>query len=309
MGRSILPRLKRSTWKGVDRSVCRPLLSHRSEHIPWVALGYEERPDFEFLPTSVLREGGSRAQDLEREAIRNVRVRELEWEASTISLGILKKLTMLSCQGDTLASEKILDVGFLRQAHAQLRADELLAGVPYRGMLTVADANGGAERLGTFGRLVVREYAEAGKDYVSPALFKIAGGAIAGVVDSFAIKELPQFAGIIKEDVDPGEPTVSVAFVRPRGEDLDEILVEAGGSDAPRLVEAVVDAVSTILMENPKRREFGGNVHVMLLTNKTPATTRARMRGLEENLRRLDADLLPPGRSLKLLVDVDGVPW
>jgi hypothetical protein len=302
MGGPILPRLKRSTWKGVERSVCRPLLAHRSPHVPWVALGHAEANDFAFVPTTALRESAGRAVDLEREAIRNVRVRETEWEESSLSLGLFKKLVMLSCQGDPVSSEKVLDLGFLRLAHARLRTDALFAGVPYRGMLTVVDANGGSERVATFGRLVVREYAEAGKDYVSPALFRIRDGLVVGVDDSYAEDELPQLAGMIKDDVDPGEPTVSACFARARGEDKDEIRVEAGGADPDRLVAAVADAVALLLIENPDHPDFGGNVRVVLLSNLTPAATRARLTDLEPRLRQLD-------RPLGVVVEMDGVAW
>src|SRR5262249_20828325 len=108
----ILPCLKEPGWAG-QGDLCRPLWDGiESAHMPWLAFGYDRPNTIEFLSRAKLEELKKTERDIEREAIRNLRLRKASWHPTQAKLGFLKKLKMLICGDDYFAAEKILDPGF-----------------------------------------------------------------------------------------------------------------------------------------------------------------------------------------------------
>jgi hypothetical protein len=188
----LLPCLKEPAWMGRDSVVARPLWRESSPYVPWVALGYDRSQTFEFLNKDQLPQGRS-AGELESEAIHNLRQREASWQDLELDLGGFRRLKMLVATDDFTA-ERILDPAFLLEAQGALNASGLLVAVPRRGFLAVTALDTNVERVHTFGAVVATQFQGGESDPLSPALFTVRGGRIAGLVDVVARAVVPPSA-------------------------------------------------------------------------------------------------------------------
>jgi hypothetical protein len=305
----VYPCLKENDWAGHEASLCRPLWSGRaSQFMPWVAFGHDHPHTFQFLSKN---EGTQDAIQLEREAVRNLRLRQVEWTDVAVKLSFFKKLKMQVCQGDFLAAERILDAGFMTQAQTTLNARGILVGIPVRGMMFAMDGEAGADRITAFVALVASQYRAAESAPISPAVFAMKDGLIVEIVEAGA----EAFASHAAEegddgdegdegdeedededededvpgDDDPGEPYI-MNIVSRNEAGLENVIMTAAGTDASRLGRAIVNAMAQTLTAHLSRPEFGGHVRVVLLAN-TPQAVREELAPLEEHLRGIVAEL------------------
>lgn len=290
----VYPCLKENSWQGHEDSLCRPLWSGRaSEFMPWVAFGYDHPHTFEFLSKAQVKEGPQDANQVEREAVRNLRLRKVEWTEVSVKLSFFKKLKMQVCQGDFLAAEKILDVGFMRQAQTALKARGILVGIPVRGVMFAMDGEGGTDRITAFIALIASQYQSAESAPISPAVFALKDGQVVEMVEVGA----QAFAGLVpvaededaadgdedaEDDGDPNEPYIMGMVVgNPAG--LEEVHIMAAGEDSQRLGQAIVNALAQSMSTHLSRPEFSGHVKVVLLAH-TPQAVRDELAPLEAHL-------------------------
>jgi hypothetical protein len=185
---ALLPCLEQPAWSGRDRAVARPLWSEPSPYVPWVALGYSEPQGFRFLERDA---APGPPDELESEAIGNLRQRAASWQELGLELGGFKRLRMLAAADDALSAERILDAAFLLEAQRRLGATGLLVGVPRRGFLVATAFDSNVERVHTFGAVVATQFQGGESDPITPVLFTARGGRIAGMVDVVARAVVP----------------------------------------------------------------------------------------------------------------------
>jgi len=84
----LLPCLKEPDWPGSARSVCRRLWTEAdSPYIPWLAFGYDQPHTFAFLSREQLSDLKKTEREIEREALRNLRLRKATWHSTSVKLG------------------------------------------------------------------------------------------------------------------------------------------------------------------------------------------------------------------------------
>jgi hypothetical protein len=188
--RPLLPCLQPPAWSGSERALARPLLAEPSPYVPWVALGYDEPGAFRFLERDAAPT--ERAPDaLEAEAVAHLQQRPARWQDLELDLGGFKRLRMLVAGDDLLAAERILDQPFLLEAQRRLDAAGLLVGIPRRGFLVATALDNHVERVHTFGAVAATQFQGGESDPLTPALFTVRGGRVAGVVDVVARAVVP----------------------------------------------------------------------------------------------------------------------
>jgi uncharacterized protein YtpQ (UPF0354 family) len=280
----ILPCLKEPAWSGRD-DVCRPLWNGvESAHIPWLAFGYDHPHSFEFLGRARLEEMKKTERDVEREAIRNLRLRKATWHPTQVKLGFLKKLKMLICGDDYFAAEKILDQGFMREGQAKLGASLLAVGIPRRGFMIATDGKQPMDRLGVFAGAVSTQYQRADSPPITPAIFAVMDGKIVGMLQG--AEEVGK--GVVEREAEsPGEDGAFLQSLVVANEEtgLEEVHICAGGADLGKLGQAIEDAFRQTLVQHLPRKEFGGGIRVVILVDMTPEVIRRQLSSLEEHLR------------------------
>jgi HEAT repeat protein len=275
----LLPALKPKDWQAKEDAICQPLVvDQESSYMPWLAFGYDLPHTFQFLSANDLHEGASPRQiDLMKQAaLRNLRERPARWQTENIKLGLFKRLRMLLCTGDYLAAERILDDGFMLEAHKLLKTEMLAVGIPRRGLLLATNTNGPKEHLKRFGAAVSAQYHRADSPPITPLLFLVVEGQIVGLVKGMeesareAVQaESEEAAGIycsamITEDQESGDRTLHII---------------AGGEDLTAVARAVQNAFIQIMQKMKEERNFSGEVYVVLVSDLTPRTE-----GLDEEL-------------------------
>ncbi len=186
----LLPCLEPPVWSGSERALARPLWPEPSPYVPWVALGYDEPGAFLFLERDA-PPAGRTLDALETEAVGNLQKRPARWQDLELDLGGFKRLRMLVASEDALAAERILDQAFLLEAQRRLDAPGLLVGIPRRGFLVATALDNNVERVHTFGAVAATQFQGGESDPLSPALFTVRGGRVAGLVDVVARAVVP----------------------------------------------------------------------------------------------------------------------
>lgn len=271
----ILPCLKPPDWDGAEGSVSRRLWDEPSSWVPHLAFGYDSERSFEFLPKERAEELGKSARDVEREAVRNLRLRPASWERTLIKLGLFKKMTLLVSAGDYLSAEKILDVGFLREAEKQLKAELLAVGIPRRGFIAVTDGKQPMERLRLFASAISTQYHRGETAPITPAVFAVSGGQIVGMLQGG--EELGRAAAEeeLREAEESGDAPYVGGMVVSDEDGSQSVRLLVGGPDLERLAEAVQGAFVGVLREHLPQKEFGGAIHVVVILEMTPEPVRA----------------------------------
>jgi len=280
---ALFPCLKEPDWEGSDKNVCHRLqLNVDSGHLPWVAFGYDYPHTFQFLPKDALGELNKTERDIEREALRNLRLRTVSLEAADVKLGLFKKLRFLISAEDYFAAEKILDVGFMREVQVRLNAKGLAVGIPRRGVLIVTDAQQPMDKLGPFAGAVSTQYHRGDTAPITPAVFAVVDGQIVGMLQG---GEDLGTSGVEEEQrAKDAKVYLERLVVREPGNGLSEVHICAGGSDPEALAEAIESAFLETLRHQLPSSEFGGEIRLVLETTLTPENLRRQMPSLVAHL-------------------------
>jgi hypothetical protein len=311
----LVPCLKEPAWPGRDTVVAHPLWREASPYVPWVALGYDHPHSFEFLNREQAPAGRA-PSELEREAIRNLRQRAATWQELDVKLGWFKKLKMLVAVDDFLTAERILDTTFLLEAQRKLGASGLFVGVPRRGFLIVTAVDTNVEKIRAFGAVAATQFQSGESAPITPTLFTTKNGHIVGTLDVVAQAIVPPermsgvTAGVGDVDDDDGddeaaagEPYVSGMVVADKAGN-EEIVIMAGGDDAEKLAQALVNALASSLSRHLGSPKFSGRVKVVVL-GMTPPDVKAQMPSVEQHLKGILAEVggKNEGRPLTLTME------
>ncbi len=280
----ILPCLKPADWDGTERNVSRRLWGEPSSWVPRLAFGYDSEHSFEFLPKERAAELGKSARDVEREAVRNLGLRPAVWERTPVKLGFFKKMTLLVSAGDYLSAEKILDVGFLREAEKQLKAELLAVGIPRRGFIAATDGKQPMERLGLFASAISTQYHRGETAPITPAIFAVSGGQIVGMLQGG--EELGRAAAEeeLREAEESGDAPYVGGTVVADEDGSQSVRLIVGGQNLERLADAIQGAFVSTLREHLPQKEFGGAIHVVAIQEMTPEPVRAALRDLVQHM-------------------------
>lgn len=277
---NVLPCLKAPDWEGSDASVCHRLpLEVESPYLPWIAFGYDEPHTFAFLSRAQLADLQRSEPEVEREALRNLGLRPASWDSVDVKLGLFKKLKMLACTDDFFAAERILDAGFMRQAHSRLKAGALAVGVPRRGVLMATDAQQPVERLTLFVGAVSAQYHRAESAPITPAVFAVVEGKIVGMLQGGE--------DVGKEIVERESDNQSVFLQRLVVTDtagLEAVHLLVGAEGRKELAEAIQSAFADTLKQNLNRKEFGGEITLVVIADMTPQAVRNALPSLVAHL-------------------------
>ncbi len=170
-----MPSLRDRRHVELDELIWRPLLPE-TPALPIVVCGIDGESTFGMIRRDALQRTPEETWD---EALANL-------AAETIEIGetVSGELGMLVLSGSFYAAEKVLDRELLRDLHADLDAEVLLAATPERGQLILTARETGADAQ--FAELVRARYAAAGGRGISAAVLVIEDGAITGVVPGTA---------------------------------------------------------------------------------------------------------------------------
>lgn len=143
--------LKAPDWASRELTLCRPLLdSGPRALVPLMVYGHDMPSSFAIFRKDSRSQGQLEA--LHAQALENLKA--LEVEVHALEGG---PRGMLIVTGTYFASEKVLDVDFLRSMHARLASRLLYAGIPRRGaLLLLGDAH--PESLRAFIQLCAEQY-------------------------------------------------------------------------------------------------------------------------------------------------------
>src|SRR5579871_5288830 len=142
MERMIIPRLKQSDWNGKAQVVSRPLLPDRTDS-PLVAFGYDLPHTIQYINRSELAKLTMTEVQIEQEALGSLREHPVSWKREKLEADFLSEsLDLLSCDGDFLAAEHILDPDFMTEAQRLLGCEMLAVFIPREGMLFVTHHQG-----------------------------------------------------------------------------------------------------------------------------------------------------------------------
>lgn len=286
-GLLLLPCLKPPDWDGAEGNVCRLLWEEpQSGHVPYLAFGYDQPYSFEFLPRSELASVRKSERDVEREAVRNLRLRQASWQRADVKLSLFKKLPLLVCGDDYLAAEKILDVGFMREAQKTLKARLLAVGIPRRGLLIATAGEQDRQRLGAFAAAVSAQYHREESPPITPAVFAVQDGKIVGML--LGGEELGREGAeraVRESSESPDAPYVSTMVVADEASGLEQVHVCVGGSSLERVAGALQETFQGALQQHLGRAEFGGEIRVVVLAGMTPEAVRGKLKDLEAHLR------------------------
>lgn len=273
--RPVLPCLKDPNWNGSQDSVCRRLdLDVESTNLPWIAFGYDLATSFEFLSRSGLEHLKKTPEQIEREALRNLRLRNASWETVAARMGFFKKLTILSCTNDYFASERILDVGFMREVQNRIKAGGLAVGIPRRGVLMVTNADQPPKHLWAFAAGVSAQYHRGESAPITPAVFAMVDGKLVGILEggSEAGREVVE-----RERASGGGVFLTKLNVANSETGREDVHFLVGAVNAEELSVALQSAFLETVNTELKTSEFGGHIKVVLLADLISDDVRQRI--------------------------------
>jgi hypothetical protein len=273
--RPILPCLKDPTWEGSEDSLCRRLdLDVDATHLPWIAFGYDGAQSFEFLSRSSLESLGKNPDQVEREAMRNLRLRRASWERVEAKIGFLKKLTIHSCTNDYFASERILDVGFMREIQSRIKAGGLAVGVPRRGVLMVTRSEQPPKHLWAFAAGVSAQYYRGESASITPAVFAMIDGKVVGILEGgseagrqLVERERAAGEGVLLTKLNVANPETG----------REDVHLLVGGLNSQELATAVQAAFTETAKAELHRKEFSGQVRVVILSDLVSEEVRTHL--------------------------------
>jgi hypothetical protein len=263
---ALLPCLKERVWAGREHAVCRVLWANTaSAYMPWAAVGYDRPSSFQFITTKDCAEMRTTEAALEARALANLRQRPAKWERVDIDSKHGSRFTILRCGEDFFAAERILDPDFLKEAQRTLRARGLLVGIPRRGRLYCVNGELPQDALQGFGTAIAQEFVSGESAPISPMLFAVKDGAIVEIVESIADAILPQLESERDEEQgDANAPYMSVVTLR-NDQGTEDVQLMIGGDEAAQIANGVQRGVHHILQQHLTRKEFSGNIEVVVL--------------------------------------------
>ena len=198
----LLPKLRHHRWMGWTELPGRPLVELPGiPGVPRVGVGEDTPQRYMFAQDKDVAERSLAA--LEAIALANLAKRPSAWTVKSKAggvLGIGAKPTMIEFI-DEFACERILDVAFMQQAHALLKAPLIVAAVPVRGILWAVPAPTDVAVAGQFLSLVRAGFvnAPANMEPISPVAFTLSEGRVVGIVQGTS-SDTPE---IDREHVEP----------------------------------------------------------------------------------------------------------
>jgi hypothetical protein len=180
----LLPCLKPADWDGAPTCVGRRFTvgDLESEHLPWLAFGYDRPHAFEFLSREALGVLDRSEEEAEAEAFDNLRARTASWERTSLKLGEETELDLLVAIDDYFSAEKMLDVAFMSEGGKLLDTDALAVGIPCRGVLMATRGKQDMELLGAFAAAVSAQFHHPNSPPITPAVFALFHGEVVGML-------------------------------------------------------------------------------------------------------------------------------
>ena len=263
---ALLPCLKERAWAGREHAVCRVLYAKTaSAYMPWVAVGHDHPASFEFITTQSFATIQTTEAALEARALANLRKRAATWEKVEIDSKHGSPFTILVCGDDFFAAERILDPDFLKEAQRKLRARGLFVGIPRRGRLYCVNGELPQDAVTGFGISIAQEFMSGESAPISPMLFAVKDGAIVDILESIADGIMPELER--ERDEEQGDENAPYMSVMVLGNDqgTEDVQLVIGGEDAARIANGVQQGVHQILQKHLTRKEFSGNIGVVVL--------------------------------------------
>jgi uncharacterized protein YtpQ (UPF0354 family) len=261
MERVIVPRLRQADWNGKDQVVSRSLIPDRTDS-PVVAFGYDLPHTIQYINRSDLAKLNMSEAEIEQEAIRNLRDHPASWKWEKLEADFLSEsLDLLSCDGDFLAAEHILNPGFMMEAQRLLECQILAVCIPRAGMLLVTHYHGfDAERIVDIALLADTLY-QAAEMPITPNVFAMKDGKILSVLAG--VKANEQSVSHQAPPSDASRITRFVATAKDTG--LESVIIMASGSDLNTLMGSVWTAIVESFNEFMPRAKFSGHVEVKIM--------------------------------------------
>jgi hypothetical protein len=308
----VYPCLKETSWAKLGNSLKRPLWEDESsEYMPWVAWGYDRPHTFDFLSDFHLPQLGKTLDQIAADALRNLRSRSGSWQPVNTPLEKGVTLNLLACADDFLAAERILDVVFMQQAQRRLGARGLLVGAPRREFLVAMDFESPIEATTAFVGVVAIEYHQPKSAPISPLVFVVKDGAIAGIVTAgVAVGRPSEDEEDSEAGGDPDAPTITV-LTRNGANGLGDVEILAGGPRFDTLQYGVVTAMAGAVNRIGQDATFSGCITVVILPH-TPKAERARLPELETHLKGVAAKATSAtGRPIEVSLKIQEgqSPW
>ncbi len=147
----LFPILKSADWSGHEKAIAHKLsVPSDDPRLPWVTYGTMNGADFALLAVEET-EGGTVGEDVKIAALRNLQDRPADWQPAPGSEAESGNTSMLLCAADELATERILDPEFMREAEGMLGTEILAVGIPRRGHMVAMDGRQPDASLTRFG--------------------------------------------------------------------------------------------------------------------------------------------------------------
>jgi hypothetical protein len=198
----LLLSIRPSSWGMRDAALGRPLLDRADKipdtDVPFVAYGRDQPNTFAvMMKDRAPRKDGKREETIEElhpQALANLRKVEVEVEKVE-----LPKLTFYVVHGSYFACEKVFDVVFMKALAMKLDTSLLAVGMPEKGRLFVINGVTPPEQMAGFLAIVagVHNKNEGGRA-ISPTVFLVSDGLLAGVVTPRGDEPKPEKKGFFK---------------------------------------------------------------------------------------------------------------
>ncbi len=266
----ILPALKPDDWLGREHAICRPLVPEQNlPGGPWIGFGYNYSTAFEFITQESLPAGNTinQVRLIEQAAVRNLQSRPVHWKIEEVRTGLFRRMRLLVCGEDALASERILDKKFLLQAQIEMKTSQLAVGIPYRGLLIATDAHQNAKVQARFSAMVSTQYHRAQSIPISPRVFLVQDGEIIGILtgQEAAGKGLTGQKSWTTEQV-----YINPVVITDPATQQETLYLLTGSQDLDQLTNGIKGVFLQSVEAMKLRDHFCGSVQVVLLPEFTP---------------------------------------
>jgi len=203
----VLLTLNSPGWAGQEKTVCRPVLDAEktAAEVPWVAYGEDMPNSFAIFVKDGTRE--HEVDALHAQAVENLKAVEVEVEEIGESEG-----KMLVVSGSYFAAEKLLDGDFMRGMHERFQSPLLVAGVPRKGLLFIADVRSPPHVMSGLMDILATEHSKNGSEPISPTPLIVSDGKICGVVR--AVEKNQEASAAAPQEEEPREGFFSRLFGR-----------------------------------------------------------------------------------------------
>lgn len=179
-------------WARVEHLMHRPLVD------PSIApsgpiLGYMTEEDGQVVPIPTQDEPVDAAvwDAINESVLRFLSQRAGIWKQEELELETGRVLVVMACEEDPFACARVMDKGFMLQAHEALQSRRLVVCVPVQGVLYATRENMTDDDLISFEELIYKVHSDAQFHPVSPILFSMEDGAIVGALAGLSEADKP----------------------------------------------------------------------------------------------------------------------